>query len=199
MTLINRTDLMHRAWTYARQEHWSRRLPAGTLRSLFAAALRRAWADLKAEARRMAERAAELATLDLDALRAELATLENTDRLGHAGILRLSQVRDAIAAREAADYAAKRGLIAAAGGRICAVTFTKKDGSLRTMKVQPASLRFRVKGEDACPAARKAAATRAERHPNLMPVWDIEKGAARSVNLATISRIVVDGRTHTYA
>ena len=90
-------------------------------------------------------------------------------------------------------------LIASAGGRFCAVTFTKKDGSERVMRVQPAKLRHHVKGDAATDAGKRATATRAQRHPNLMPVWDAEKDAPRSVNLATVSRIAVNGQVHSFA
>ncbi|MEZ5913445.1 MAG: hypothetical protein R3D84_15495 [Paracoccaceae bacterium] len=78
------------------------------------------------------------------------------------------------------------------------MTFTKADGTERAMKVQPAALKFHVKGDDASEAGRKAAATRAQRHPHLLPVWDAEKRAPRSVNLATIRRIAVGGTVHTF-
>ena len=97
------------------------------------------------------------------------------------------------------DLAAKRDLIASAGGRFCAVTFLKKDGTERKMQVQPAALRTRVKGEAASAAARRATLTREARHPHLLPVWDIRAGAPRSINLRTVSRIAVDGRVHRFA
>ena len=66
------------------------------------------------------------------------------------------------------------------------------------MRIQPAALRQHLKGNEAAPSARRAAETRAQRHPHLMPVWDADKHATRSVNLATISRIAVDGAVHEY-
>lgn len=96
------------------------------------------------------------------------------------------------------DFAAKRALIAGAGGRFCGVTFIKADGSRRVMLVQPAKLKFHVKGDTATEAGRKATATRAERHPNLLPVWDANAKAPRSVNLATILSIKVNGATHSF-
>ena len=45
---INTSELMSLAWRHARQEHWSRRMPEGTLRSLFPAALRWAWVQMRA-------------------------------------------------------------------------------------------------------------------------------------------------------
>lgn len=97
------------------------------------------------------------------------------------------------------ELAAKRDLIASAGGRFCSVTFTKKDGTLRRMQVQPAALRTRTKGERAGESARRATLTRQERHPHLLPVWDVRARAPRSINLRTVSRIAVDGQVHDFA
>ena len=67
------------------------------------------------------------------------------------------------------------------------------------MKVQPAVLRSRVKGEAATDAGRKASATRKARHPHLLPVWDVEARGIRSVNLATVSRIAAGGTVRAFA
>ena len=99
---------------------------------------------------------------------------------------------------EAAALEEKRALIASAEGRFASVVFTKKDGTRRMMRIQPAKLKYHVKGDAACEAAQKAVQTRAARHPNLMPVWDTEAAAPRSVNLETISRIAVNGAVHEY-
>jgi hypothetical protein len=55
-----------------------------------------------------------------------------------------------------------------------AVTFTKCDGPERTMKVQPAAMRSRVKGEAATDAWRRVVATRKANHLELLPVWDVD-------------------------
>ena len=108
MTLyINRSELMKLAWAYARQDHWSRRMPAGTLRSLFPDALRAAWQEMRSRAELAAERAAEVAGLNVAALRAELLSLENTDYLGHEGMRRMSVVQSALRAAEAHRSATK--------------------------------------------------------------------------------------------
>ena len=204
-TIIDKSDLMTLAWTIARQELWSNRLPASELRNLFPDALRSAWAEMKRRAVIMAERAKQALRPSAE-LWAAIQTLENRSTLGHDGIARLSELRSAYHAslqREAEERAkaemdAKRKMIAAAKGRFVSVTFTKKDGSERVMRIQPATLRLHLKGENASESARKAALTRARRHPHLMPVWDADKAAARSVNLATISRIAIDGAVHEY-
>ena len=92
----------------------------------------------------------------------------------------------------------KRDLILGNAGRFCGVTFVKKDGSARVMLIQPAALKFRVKGDDASPAARQAAETRAARHPHLLPVWDVVARAVRSVNLETVQRIAAGGNVYTF-
>lgn len=205
---FDRAQIMQEAWTIARRfagnrETWGQRLSR---------ALKLVWWNAKEAARRAvevarraAEQAAAFAGYTAADLRAEIESMENTDRLGFEGIERLSATRRALAevvAREAEaeaeDFAAKRALIAAAHGRFCVVTFVKADGSRRVMRVQPAVLKFHVKGEAASEMGRKAAATRAQRHPNLLPVWDAEAKAPRSVNLATVLTIKVDGATHTF-
>lgn len=97
------------------------------------------------------------------------------------------------------DWAAKRELIASAKGRFASVTFTKKDGTVRRMRIQPAKLKFHMKGDAASEVGKRAAETRKANHPNLLPVWDIEAFAARSVNLATISKIAVNGTVHNFS
>lgn len=97
------------------------------------------------------------------------------------------------------DYDTMKALINSTGGRFCSAVFVKKDGTLRTMQVQPAALKFHVKGDDASDSAKQAVATRAARHPNLFNVWDVAKKAPRSINLDTVERITVDGKTHEFA
>ncbi|WP_299852358.1 hypothetical protein [uncultured Roseovarius sp.] len=131
---------------------------------------------------------------------AEIETLDNRSYLSHEGITHLSALRSAYHAsstREAeekakAEMEAKRRMIAAAKGQFVSVTFAKKDGSERVMCVQPAKLKFHLKGKTASESARKAALTHAKRHPHTScQVWDADKAAAQSVNLMTISRISV--------
>ena len=205
---FDRTQIMTEAWTIARRfagnrETWGQRLSR---------ALKLVWWNAKEALRRAVEnarlaveKASALAGRTAASLRAEIEQLENTDRLGFDGIERLAAARRALgeavareADAEAEDFAAKRALIASAQGRFCVVTFIKADGTRRVMRVQPAALKFHVKGEAASEAGRKAAETRAQRHPNLLPVWDAEAKAPRSVNLATVLTIKVDGATHTF-
>lgn len=204
----DRSEIMTEAWKIVR-----RFLGNGeTLAGLLSRALKSAWWSAREKvraARLVADRAAkqrQLAERSAASLKAELTDMENRDTLGHTGLARMDELRNALRVAESreaeaaeADYKEKRELIASSAGRICAVTFIKKDGSERVMKVQPAALKFHVKGDDATDAGRKAAATRAIRHPNLFPVWDAENKAPRSVNLATVTRIAVGGQVHLFS
>lgn len=217
-----RREVMHMAWGLVRDFMWreyelvqdwtpgpaygrQRQTTATEKRAVFAEALRRSWSNVKQAEEQRARRAAE-ATRPAAELDAEIIRLENRTFLGQDGIARLAALRRAHAAAltreaeeaKAADLAHKRALIASAKGRICAVTFTKKDGAQRVMKIQPATLKFHVKGDAATESGKKAAATRAAHHPHLLPVWDAEAKAPRSVNLETVSRIAVDGQIHLF-
>ncbi|WP_299960783.1 hypothetical protein [uncultured Roseobacter sp.] len=200
----NRSKVFTFAWTIARQELWFRRLPSSELRQLFPDALRKAWAEMKHRAALTID-CRKQPVRPSSAIWADIQNLENRATLGHEGLNQLAELQRAYHAaceREAeerarAEMEAKRKMIAAARGRFVSVTFTKKDGSERQMRIQPATLKHHLRGDTASESARKAAQTRAERHPNLMPVWDTEARAPRSVNLATISRIAVDGKIHT--
>ena len=106
---IDQAALMSRAWAYARAEHWRRRLPAGTIRGLLPDALRRAWADLRAEGAAEGARAeameaalAPLGGLSAAALRAELAGLDNA-RDWRAAEARRPILAEALRRAEAAD------------------------------------------------------------------------------------------------
>ena len=188
---LDRRALMIEAWTRTRA--FMARNPHGRLRAAFASNLREAWVNAKARIA-FAAKQAKMAARTAASLKAEIETLENTDTLGFDGIERLAELRREYAAK----LAHRRELIAAAKGRFAAVTFIKKDGSERTMQVQPATLKFHVKGDAASEAAQKAVETRALRHPHLLAVWDAEAKAARSVNLATITRIAVNGTVHEF-
>lgn len=96
------------------------------------------------------------------------------------------------------DYNEMRYLIEAAKGRFVRVDFIKKDGTLRQMLVQPAKLKFEVKGDEASDSARKGNETYKQNNPNLMPVWDVDKQAIRSINLDTVTLIKIDGEEHAY-
>lgn len=178
------TMSVYAGWTYAQ---------------ILSVHMKRLWVDERGRV----DAARRAAQSEVDRLRAAISDLENKDHWTPRDYQerdRLSAALKAATAHEEAapTYAQKRDLIAAAGGRIVSVTFTKADGSERVMKVQPATLKTRTKGEAASDAGKRAVATRKARHPNLLPVWDVEKGAPRSINLATVSRIATGGQVHTF-
>ncbi|SFD67618.1 hypothetical protein [Roseivivax sediminis] len=214
-TIINRSDLMRLAWTWARQElaysfiyDWTpgptygqrRTATVSEKRSIFADCLRKAWAEMKARAQQWAAHIDSLGALverSSASLLAELNDSENRSHIDADGWARIEALRAALSVVRERE-AEKRELIASAKGRFCAVTFTKKDGTERTMQVQPAALHSRLKGDAATDAGKRAAESRRASHPNLLPVWDAQKRAARSINLATVTRIAVDGREHLF-
>lgn len=61
------------------------------------------------------------------------------------------------------------------------ITFTKKDGTDRVMKCT-------LRSEVAIPYEKKTDRTR-EGKENILPVWDIEADAWRSVNIETIKEV----------
>lgn len=204
----SRRQIMQDAWAIARRfagngETWGQRL-SRALKSVWWQAKEAALVAAEV-ARKLAAEAARFATMSAASIRAEIAMLENAPRLSSREAEQLAAARRALpvavaheAEPQADENEAKRALIARAGGRFCAVTFIKADGSRRVMRVQPAALKLHVKGDAASEAGRKAAATRAERHPHLMPVWDADAKAPRSVNLATVLTIKVDGARHDF-
>jgi hypothetical protein len=89
-----------------------------------------------------------------------------------------------------------KALINSAGGRFAAVDFVKKDGTLRTLQVQPAALKFHLVGDAASDAAKRATETRKANNPNLLPVWDVANQAVRSINLDTVLGVTVDNQRY---
>ncbi|MFG6634533.1 hypothetical protein ACGYJ8_01145 [Sulfitobacter sp. 1A12126] len=196
----NRKAIMTAAWEIVRKAN----VALYGFRVIMRRALKAAWANAKHE-RAMEARQAKQAKASPEVVRIqdEIAVLESKTHWEQPDYARIGVLRAALRAAQehaaaAPDYAAKRDLIASAGGRFCAVTFTKADGTERTMQVQPATLQRHVKGDAATEAGKRAVQTRKARHPHLLPVWDAKARAPRSVNLATISRIAVDGIVHEY-
>lgn len=73
-------------------------------------------------------------------------------------------------------------------GRFLTITFTKKDGTERKMNIQPAAVQTHL-AINPNPSAIQGTETRRRNHPNLIPVYDVQKGAIRSVNVDTIKSI----------
>ena len=97
------------------------------------------------------------------------------------------------------DYNTMRALVASAKGQFCSVTFIKKDGSERLMNVQPAVIQKHIKDPDEVSEIDKQRTeSRRANNPHLLPVWDVQKQAIRSVNLDTVTQIKVGGEVFTY-
>jgi hypothetical protein len=196
----NRKAIMTAAWEIVRKAN----VALYGFRVIMRRALKAAWANAKHERAMDALREKqEQASPEVVRIQSEIAILESKTHWEQPDYARIGVLRAALRAAQeheaaAPDYAAKRDLIASAGGRFCAVTFTKADGSERTMQVQPATLQRHLKGDAATEAGKQAVQTRKARHPHLLPVWDAKAHAPRSVNLATVSRIAVDGVVHEY-
>ncbi|PYF12015.1 hypothetical protein C8J30_102330 [Rhodobacter viridis] len=91
---FSRSELFVLAWELARQDLWSRRLPASRLRGLFPAALSRAWSIMRAHAANRARRLAAAATArPVEEIRTEIVTLECKDCLRGADWQRLDALR----------------------------------------------------------------------------------------------------------
>ncbi len=172
-----KSTVAYRGWTYA---------------AIFARQLSRIWAEAKAKA------VAAQPVTRAEILHRAIACLEAKERTTPEDREKMVELRAELHRANASDYDEKRGLIEAEKGRIVAVTFTKKDGTEREMKVQPAKLKFHVKGDAAADARQRAVATRKARHPNLLPVWDVDAQAPRSINLGTVTRIAAGGHVHVF-
>ena len=177
----NLSSIMTRAWEILRSNFGGK-----VTRHKLRMALEDAWAEAKAALKRAME------SDEVRQLKDAILCIECKSRLTQQNHEELASLRAAL------GIAQKRSLIESAKGRFASVVFTKKDGSVRKMRVQPAKLKFHVKGDAASEAAQRAVETRKARHPHLLPVWDVEASAPRSVNLATVSRIAIDGAVHEY-
>lgn len=98
------------------------------------------------------------------------------------------------------DYAQMKALVASAQGRFCSASFIKKDDSVRVMNIQPARIAKAIKDPDEVSEVDKQRTeTRRANNPHLLPVWDVQKQAIRSINLDTVFEIKVDGEVYKYA
>ncbi|TNC74151.1 hypothetical protein [Rubellimicrobium roseum] len=87
---IDRRRLMAFAWAWARHTAWARR--TGKPAQYLSEALKAAWANERGILAYEAQMAAKLSR-PAHVIRAEVEDLENTDRLGWAGIQRLGTLR----------------------------------------------------------------------------------------------------------
>lgn len=192
--LHNLSKIMSDAWGryYDLPDDGLKSMSVSDRRCRFASCLRQAWYAAKQAMRKPVE------LTPAKRLRRQVVAMENRTTLGWDGIQELSRLKAdlvAVGAEERrVEAEKKRDIIKASEGHCCTVSFIKKDGSLRQMRVQPAGLKFHAKGDAATDAGRKGAVTRAARHPHLLPVWDAEKRVIRSVNLDTGTRVAVGGQ-----
>lgn len=186
-TILTRQFVMKRAWDRMREHmRWNR-----FTRWDFARYLRQAWYEAKL---RLEFNQPLVDSTEAERTFALVRNLKTEDPRAEAQAARAVE-------QERREMEEKRRLIESAKGRFARVVFIKKDGSIRRMTVQPAKLKLHVKGETASEAAQKGRGDPQgpSSHPHLMPVWDTEAQAPRSVNLNTITRISVNGKTHRYA
>jgi hypothetical protein len=85
-------------------------------------------------------------------------------------------------------YQMIRSILETNQGRFLTVSFRKKDGTMRRMNIQPAAVKTHL-SVDPNPSAVQGAETRRRNNPNLIPVYDVQKGSIRSINVDTISSI----------
>ena len=83
-------------------------------------------------------------------------------------------------------------LLGATAGRFISVTFIKKDGSERTLSIQPHAVKTHL-AENPSESAKKATETRKANNPHLFPVYDVQAKCIKSINLDTITRIKMEG------
>jgi hypothetical protein len=86
-----------------------------------------------------------------------------------------------------------KALIEEAETKFMSLTFTKKDGTERTMNIQPAGVKKHLVKEYKTSASKKAVETRKNNHPELISVWDVQKSGIRSINMDTVTSITSDG------
>lgn len=96
------------------------------------------------------------------------------------------------------NYEQMRAFIEANKGKFIRVDFIKKDGTERRMIVQPAKLKFEVKGDEASEEAKRRTVVRKENNPNLMAVWDVQAEGIRSINFDTVTSIKAGGAEYNY-
>lgn len=99
--MFNKSEIMKRAWVWAKQDLWSARAKQSKLRAYFVAALKRAWAEAKAYAAQKAS-TPTLPTRPIAVIEADLFAFECKDTMRgsdwqHLDALRaeLSQARAA--------------------------------------------------------------------------------------------------------
>ena len=91
-------------------------------------------------------------------------------------------------------YDSFRLLVAGQGSKIMAIEAITKDGRYRKFVVQQAAAATHVVGDAASESAKQGARTRAERWPNLLNVFDIQKQEFRSIDMDRILSLYGGGK-----
>ncbi|MEM9360601.1 MAG: hypothetical protein AAGB04_30870, partial [Pseudomonadota bacterium] len=128
----NLSSIMRRAWELIRSK-----FGGFVTRSTLRLALKDAWREAKGALKRATE------SKEVRRLKDAILVIDCKSRLSAADYAEMKRLRSELVTAE------KRALIESAKGRFVSVVFTKKDGSLREMRVQPAKLKFHVKGKAA--------------------------------------------------
>lgn len=72
------------------------------------------------------------------------------------------------------------------------MSFIKKDGTDRTLNIQPNAVWTHL-AQNPSPSALRASRTRQRRHKHLLPVYDVAARRIKSINLDTVTSVRVDG------
>lgn len=89
-------------------------------------------------------------------------------------------------------------LLETANSNFITIEFIKKDKTNRVMNIQQAAMQYHVKGDEASESAKRAVETRKANHPELIPVYDVQKGEIRSVNLDSVHTVRSGGKTYNF-
>ena len=84
-----------------------------------------------------------------------------------------------------------RAMLDTSRSRFMSIEFVKKDGTMRRMTINPRAVATHLAANPS-PAGKQAAATRKERHPNLIPVYEVGKGI-KSINTDTVQKVRMGG------
>ena len=102
--MFNKSEIMRRAWVWAKQDLWSARAPKSKLRAFLAAAVKRAWAEVKMLATRVT--APAVAQRLASEIRADLFAFECKDTMRGSDWTCLDIMRAALTAAEAREAVA---------------------------------------------------------------------------------------------
>lgn len=91
-----------------------------------------------------------------------------------------------------------RALVTEANSKFMHFEFVKKNGDVREMTINPKAIQNHLVEEYKSPSTEQAVKTRKANHPELLNVWEVPVGAAKSINMDTVQKIVSDGVTYIF-